>query len=176
MMKHNNYKPNTLRLYFPLMTFCISLVLTLTDVGLYHFWKYANTYLLVVNGLAIVGLTLIVTIKLAHSTFIDYFKSLSLTWHVRHMLVIPKQFNDFMNKTKLNPTSDIYNTYLRQTYGEFIHNNMFICVRIPNNIEAAKLLDDKFTKLRESIVNQYSDYSFTGFERKGFYLIMAGSK
>lgn len=172
MMKHNNYKPNTVRLYFPLMMFCISLVLTLTDVGLHHFLKYANTYLLVINGLAIVGFTLLVIIKLAHSTFIDYFKSLSLTWHLRHMLVIPKQFNDF----KLNPTSDIYNAYLRQTYGEFIHNHIFICVRIPNNIEAAKLLDDKFTKLRESVVNQYSDYSFTGFERKGFYLIMVGTK
>ena len=55
-------------------------------------------------------------------------------------------------------------------------NNLYICVRIPNNIEVAKLLDDKLIKLRESIVNQYPKYSFTGFERKGVYLISVGTK
>lgn len=175
MIKHD-YKPSTFRLYFPLLLFCVGLTLTCIDIGIYHFWKYYNNYLLLTNGITFVGILIIIIIQIVNSKFIDHIKSLLLTWDIHQMMVIPKQNSDFTNKPKVNPTHDIYNAYLRQTYGEFVHNNLYICVRIPNNIEAAKLLDDKLIKLREGIVNQYPKYSFTGFERKGVYLISVGTK
>ena len=172
----NKYKPSTFRLYFPVIMFCISLVLTLTNVGLYYLGKYTVTYLLIVNGITIIWFVGIVIGQIVHSTFIDHIKSLLLTWDIYQELIIPKQISDYTNKQKPNPINDIYNSYLRQTYGEFLRDNLYICVRIPNNIEAAKLLDDKLIKLRESIVNQYPKYSFTGFVRKGVYLISVGSR
>ena len=176
MTKPIEYKPSPFRIYFQLIMFCSSLTLTFVNIGLYHFWKYSDIYLLITNVINIVGFFIIVIIQIVRSTFINHIKSLFLTWDIHHKLIIPKQISDFTTKPKSSPTNDIYNSYLRQTYGEFVHNNLYICVRIPNNIEVAKLLDDKLIKLRESIVNQYPKYSFTGFERKGVYLISVGTK
>lgn len=91
------------------------------------------------------------------------------------MLVIPAEINEFTGKRKINATQT-YNSYLHQSYGEYLGNKLYICIRVPINITAAKLLDDNLNKLRESIVSQNPDYSFTGFERQGYYLISEGTK
>ena len=90
-------------------------------------------------------------------------------------MIIPKEISETTGKVKINAIVNLYNTSQRQTYGEFVNNKLYICVRIPNNIEAAKKLDDKLVKLRESIGNSYPEYSFTGFDRKGSY-ICVGTK
>lgn len=92
------------------------------------------------------------------------------------MLVIPAEINEFTGKRKINVTTQTYNSYLHQSYGEYLGNKLYICIRLPINIAAAKLLDDNLNKLRESIVSQNPDYSFTGFERQGYYLISEGTK
>ena len=70
----------------------------------------------------------------------------------------------------------IVNTIIAGICLLILDNKLYICIRLPINIAAAKLLDDNLNKLRESIVSQNPDYSFTGFERQGYYLISEGTK
>ena len=88
MTKPIEYKPSPFRLYFPLIMFCSSLILTLVNIGLYHFWKYSDIYLLITNVINIVGFFIIVIIQIVRSTFINHIKSLFLTWDIHHKLVI----------------------------------------------------------------------------------------
>ena len=71
MTKPIEYKPSPFRLYFPLIMFCSSLILTLVNIGLYHFWKYSDIYLLITNVINIVGFFIIVIIQIVRSTFIN---------------------------------------------------------------------------------------------------------
>lgn len=177
MTKFNEYSPSTFRLYFPLIIFCISLILVLTNIGLYYFGKYSDIHLLIANGITITVFLFILIYQIIHKRLIQYFKSLVLTFDIYSMLVIPKEINEFTGKAQINTISQMFNSYLHQSYGEYVENKLYICIRIPDNTTVAKLLDkDTLNKLRESISNKNTVYSFTGFERKGVYLISVGTK
>lgn len=175
MSMHNNYNPNIYKVYLPIILFNICVSLSLIDIVLYHFWHYTNIYLIMMNSVTLVGLIIILIYQFSHSKFLFYLRSLFLTRNIFHMMIIPKEISETTGKVKINAIVNLYNTSQRQTYGEFVNNKLYICVRIPNNIEASKKLDDKLVKLRESIGNSYPEYSFTGFDRKGSY-ICVGTK
>lgn len=175
MIENHKYHPSPIKLYLPFMMFLGTLILTSINWALFYFWKVTIAQSLIVN-IIIAGICLLIlAIQIVHKSLINYIKSLLLTIDIQHMLVIPAEINEFTGKRKINATQT-YNSYLHQSYGEYLGNKLYICIRVPINITAAKLLDDNLNKLRESIVSQNPDYSFTGFERQGYYLISEGTK
>lgn len=175
MIENHKYQPSPIKLYLPFMMFLGTLILTSINWALFYFWKVTIAQSLIVN-IIIAGICLLIlAIQIVHKSLINYIKSLLLTIDIQHMLVIPAEINEFTGKRKINATQT-YNSYIHQSYGEYLGNKLYICIRVPINITAAKLLDDNLNKLRESIVSQNPDYSFTGFERQGYYLISEGTK
>lgn len=176
MIENHKYQPSPIKLYLPFMMFLGTLILTSINWALFYFWKVKIAQSLIVNTIIAGICLLILAIQIVHKSLINYIKSLLLTFDIQHMLVIPAEINEFTGKRKVNATTQTYNSYLYQSYGEYRDNKLYICIRLPINIAAAKLLDDNLNKLRESIVSQNPDYSFTGFERQGYYLISEGTK
>lgn len=176
MIENHKYKPSPIKLYLPFVIFMSTLVLTFINWTLFYFWKITIAQSLIVNIIIARIYLLILAIQIVHKSLINYIKSILLTFDIQHMLVIPAEINEFTGKRKINATTQTYNSYLYQSYGEYRGNKLYICIRLPINIAAAKLLDDNLNKLRESIVSQNPNYSFTGFERQGYYLISEGTK
>ncbi len=176
MIENHKYKPSPIKLYLPFVIFMSTLVLTFINWTLFYFWKITIAQSLIVNIIIARIYLLILAIQIVHKSLINYIKSILLTFDIQHMLVIPAEINEFTGKRKINATTQTYNSYLYQSYGEYRGNKLYICIRLPINIAAAKLLDDNLNKLRESIVSQNPNYSFTGFERQVYYLISEGTK
>ena len=176
MMNRKEQKPNVDLFYLPVITFLSNIALILINWFLYYINHAPIIQLLLVNGLFVVGFLIIFINQLVNKKLLAYLKSLLLTQQIHQMLKIPKESNDFTGKTKVNTVSNIYNAYLRQSYAEYVNNKLYIWIRIPNNISAQKLLDDRLKSLRESIDNYDDNYSFSNFERKGSYYLRVGTK
>lgn len=176
MIGNCKYQPNHIKLYLPFVMFLGTLILTSINWALFYFWKITVIPLLIVNIATAVIYLSVLAIQIFHKNLINYIKSILLTFDIHHMLVIPAEINEFTGKRKINATTQTYNSYLYQSYGEYLGNKLYICIRVPRNIAAAELLDDKLNRLRESIVSQNPNYSFTGFERQGDYLISKGTR
>lgn len=169
-------QPNVTMFYLPVITFSSTIVLIMINWCIYHFNHNIVTKLLLLTGIFVVGFLIIFINQLVNKKLLSYLRSLVLTQQIHQMLKIPKESNDYTGKPEINVVANIYNAYLRQSYAEYENNKLYIWIRIPNNISAQKLLDERLNNLRESIDNYDNNYSFSNFERKGNYYLRVETK
>ncbi|NRO84950.1 hypothetical protein IMAU10149_01538 [Lactobacillus helveticus] len=179
MIKENrNYirkQPNPDKFYFPAILFCVALVVTSASFVSFFMFKKSITNLTIANILIVSIWLVTLVFQLKNRRFLSYLKSLSATREVHNILVIPKEVSSFNGKTKVNNVHTLYNHALWSTYVEYRGNKLIINLKIPQNLEAATLLEDKRSKLREAMSSMNTDYSFSPFERIGQYYVSVGT-
>lgn len=169
-------QPNPEKFYFPFILFCGVLVVTGADLISFFMLKKSFIGLAIANIL-VTGIWLVMLVfQLKNRRFLSYLKSLGATREVHNILVIPKEVSSFNGKTKVNNVHTLYNHALLLTYVEYRDNKLFVNLKIPKNLEAAALLEDKRSKLREAMSSMNTDYSFSPFERIGQYYVSVGTK
>ena len=174
--KKTEKRPDVMLFYFPLISFLTSIILIIVNWIIYCLKHVVITKLLLITCLILTMCLIIIIYQIIHRTFLSYLKSLLLTHEVQHMLVIPQEINDFTGQVKTSNLTQIYNSYLRKSYAKYENNRLYIWIRIPDNITAAKLLEDRLKNLREAIDSNNPEYLFSNFERVGKYYLRIGTK
>lgn len=133
---------------------------------------------MIVNIFLVVIYLIVFSILIHRRELFNHLKSLMLTHAIHQMLVIPmEEVDTFNEKIKPNKPISIYNSFLRQTYAEYKDSKLYLFIRIPNNLSAEKLLDNKLDKLCEAVDDKTNHkYFFAKFERHDGYYIRIGTK
>ena len=172
----NTYKPAPIKYYLPLVLVFSTSLLIIINWFIYKLKGLILQHLVIATFLLLVISMVFIFYQIITKEFISYIKSLILTKNIRQMLVIPAETNNYTGQTKINNVNNIYNSCLKYTYAEYKENKLYICLRIPNNLTASKLLEDRMQKLWEAIDSSQKEYSFSNLERQGHYYIRSGRK
>lgn len=173
---YHTYKPNPIKFYLPLTLVFSTSILILINWFIYKLKALIIPNLIIITFILSVITMVFILYLIITKEFISYLKSLILTNNIRQMLVIPTETNDYTGQAKNNNVNNIYNSCLKYTYAEYQGNKLYICLRIPNNLTASKLLEDRMKDLWEAIDSSQKEYSFSNLQRQEHYYIRRGSK